>query len=217
MPSAPISDPIPTPVTPRYLRRVDASTYLRERWGLSYAKDAARQVRIDRRRPEFLHDNGRTPLYPESELDESARSRLSPLKASTSDSGTVLEPGGNAMRASSGGDPAHPTTTAQPHSIATAGNELGSRPRPLPPAAVRSATYPSAFRPEIARAFVANCVAARIADLSAPPANRATRVGCGRPTSWLGGRGVNRGDRLWPIPRKGWVIWQTGRSCDVVI
>src|SRR3954451_15563879 len=55
--------------------------------GLSYAPATLAKYASIGGGPRFLHDNGRIPLYPETALDEWARSRLSPLKSSTSDPG----------------------------------------------------------------------------------------------------------------------------------
>ena len=72
--------------TPNYRRRVDASKYLKEKWGLRYAPPTLAKLASIGGGPSFVHA-GRFPLYPESELDEWARSRISPLKRSTSDTG----------------------------------------------------------------------------------------------------------------------------------
>jgi hypothetical protein len=82
-----LGNQIAEPPTPRYRRRRDASAYLRERWGLSYAPAKLAKYASIGGGPRFVHDNGRIPLYPRSALDEWARSRLSVLKSSTSDPG----------------------------------------------------------------------------------------------------------------------------------
>ena len=71
---------------PRYRRRADASKYLADRWGLRYAPPTLAKLASVGGGPAFVHA-GRFPLYPETELDDWARHRISPLKRSTSDVG----------------------------------------------------------------------------------------------------------------------------------
>ena len=71
---------------PRYRRRADASKYLHDKWGLRCAPPTLAKLASIGGGPPFVHA-GRFPLYPELQLDEWARSRISPLKLSTSDNG----------------------------------------------------------------------------------------------------------------------------------
>lgn len=68
------------------LRRTEASTYLKQRWGISRTPGTLAKLATLGGGPRFQLD-GRIPLYPETELDTWADSILSPLKSSTSDSG----------------------------------------------------------------------------------------------------------------------------------
>jgi hypothetical protein len=82
---------------PIYHRRRSASEYLRERFSLNYAVGTLAKLATVGGGPRFVHA-GRYPLYPEDELDAWALSRLSLLKASTSDAGgeTTTVPEGGA-------------------------------------------------------------------------------------------------------------------------
>jgi hypothetical protein len=71
---------------PRRYRRADASTYLREVWCIDRKPSTLAKLACLGGGPRFEHA-GRTPLYPEPELDAFAQSILSGLKSSTSDSG----------------------------------------------------------------------------------------------------------------------------------
>jgi hypothetical protein len=75
-----------SPQTYRRLRRTEASTYLKENWGLDYKASTLAKLATLGGGPRFEHA-GRFPLYREEELDAWAADRLSPLKASTSDRG----------------------------------------------------------------------------------------------------------------------------------
>jgi hypothetical protein len=71
-------------MTTRRLRRVAASAYLLEKWGISRAPGTLAKLAVSGAGPRFQHD-GRIPLYPEEELDIWASAILSPLRRSTSD------------------------------------------------------------------------------------------------------------------------------------
>ena len=64
-------------------RRAEASSYLKQNWGISRAPSTLAKLACLGGGPRF-QSAGRIPLYPETELDEWARSILSPLKSSTS-------------------------------------------------------------------------------------------------------------------------------------
>jgi hypothetical protein len=68
----------------RRLRRVEASAYLNEKWGIARAPSTLAKLACIGGGPRFESAN-RTPLYREDELDTWAQSILSPLKHSTSD------------------------------------------------------------------------------------------------------------------------------------
>jgi len=68
----------------RRLRRSAASVYLLNHWGIARAPSTLAKLAVVGGGPRFESAN-RIPLYPEPELDEWARSILSPLKSSTSD------------------------------------------------------------------------------------------------------------------------------------
>jgi hypothetical protein len=72
------------PAQYRRYRRAEASEYLKSRWGIDRRPSTLAKLACIGGGPKFEHA-GRTPLYPEPELDAWARSLLSPLKASTSD------------------------------------------------------------------------------------------------------------------------------------
>lgn len=67
-------------------RRIEASRYLKEKWGIDRAPSTLAKYACVGGGPKFQHA-GRSPLYLEEELDAYARSILSPLKSSTSDPG----------------------------------------------------------------------------------------------------------------------------------
>ena len=69
------------------LRRAEASVYLKEKWGLDYKANTLAKLATLGGGPRFEHA-GRFPLYREDELDIWAAARFSPLKSSTSDTGT---------------------------------------------------------------------------------------------------------------------------------
>jgi len=71
---------------PQYRRRIEASEYLKDKWGLRYAPATLAKLASVGGGPAFVHA-GRFPLYPQTALDAWARSRISPLKRLTSDSG----------------------------------------------------------------------------------------------------------------------------------
>ena len=75
---------------PIYRCRREASEYLRNRFGISCAPSTLAKFATLGGGPKFVHA-GRYPLYPETELDAWALSRISPLKASTSDA-AFIEP-----------------------------------------------------------------------------------------------------------------------------
>jgi hypothetical protein len=68
------------------LRRAEASHYLKNTWGISRTVGTLAKLAVVGGGPKFQYA-GRTPLYPEAELDAWAVSILSPLKNSTSDIG----------------------------------------------------------------------------------------------------------------------------------
>ena len=68
----------------RRLRRVEASTYLKLKWGISRTPGTLAKLACQGGGPRFELAN-RTPLYPEPELDDWAESLLTPLRSSTSD------------------------------------------------------------------------------------------------------------------------------------
>ena len=68
------------------LRRKQASEYLREQWGIERTPGTLAKLAVIGGGPRFQHA-GRIPLYPIVELNDWARSTLSPLKSSTSDIG----------------------------------------------------------------------------------------------------------------------------------
>ena len=71
---------------PRRHRRAEASDYLKETWGIERKPATLAKLACLGGGPHF-QIAGRVPLYPEPELDAWARSILSPLKTSTSDTG----------------------------------------------------------------------------------------------------------------------------------
>ncbi|MBF0563084.1 MAG: hypothetical protein HQL37_13955 [Alphaproteobacteria bacterium] len=68
------------------LRRSEASIYLKTHWGIERAPGTLAKLACLGGGPRFEHA-GRVPLYREDELDHWAKSILSPLKGSTSDTG----------------------------------------------------------------------------------------------------------------------------------
>ena len=87
----------------RLYRRVEASFYLKQTWGIARAPATLAKLACLGGGPRF-QSAGRTPLYPETELDDWARSILSPLKSSTSEVASGLD--------SSEADSRDPTTSA---------------------------------------------------------------------------------------------------------
>lgn len=71
-------------------RRSEASAYLKSKWGLDYKATTLAKLACLGGGPRFEHA-GRFPLYREAELDDWAKNKLSPLKASTSDIGQPFE------------------------------------------------------------------------------------------------------------------------------
>lgn len=74
----------------RRYRRVDASIYLKEKWGIDRKSTTLAKLASIGGGPRFEHA-GRVPLYPEPELDLWAQSIISPLRRSTSDLGEGTE------------------------------------------------------------------------------------------------------------------------------
>ena len=74
---------------PRRFRRVEASTYLKDNWGIDFKPSTLAKVASIGGGPRFEHA-GRFPLYREDELDIWASARISPLKSSTSDTGKAI-------------------------------------------------------------------------------------------------------------------------------
>ena len=68
---------------PRY-RRAQASSYLRDKYGICLSQATLARMAVTGGGPRFRKD-GRFPLYDEPELDRFAEARLGPLRASTSD------------------------------------------------------------------------------------------------------------------------------------
>lgn len=69
---------------PRPLRRHEASTYLKQRWGIDRAPSTLAKLATLGGGPSFVRAN-RVPLYPTELLDSWAQSILSPPLRSTSD------------------------------------------------------------------------------------------------------------------------------------
>lgn len=69
------------------LRRVEASKYLKEKWGIDRKPSTMAKLAVVGGGPRFEYAN-RIPLYPVPELDLWALSILSPLRRSTSDTGS---------------------------------------------------------------------------------------------------------------------------------
>ena len=67
-------------------RRAEASSYLKEKWGIDRKPSTLAKLACLGGGPRF-EIAGRFPLYTDLELDAWARSILSPLKSSTSDTG----------------------------------------------------------------------------------------------------------------------------------
>jgi hypothetical protein len=74
--------------TSRYLRRHEASGYLREQHGVIRAPATLAKLAVTGGGPKFRHV-GKIPIYPIEELDAYAAAITSPLRASTSDRGSV--------------------------------------------------------------------------------------------------------------------------------
>ena len=70
----------------RRFRRAEASTYLKERYGIDRKASTLAKLACLGGGPRFEHA-GRVPLYSPAELDAWALSIMSPLKSSTSDMG----------------------------------------------------------------------------------------------------------------------------------
>jgi hypothetical protein len=70
----------------RRLRRVEASAYLKEKWGIERKASTLAKLAVIGGGPRFESAN-RVPLYPEPELDRWATSIISPVKRSTADTG----------------------------------------------------------------------------------------------------------------------------------
>jgi hypothetical protein len=66
------------------LRRVDASKYLKDAWGLDYAVKTLAKLACIGGGPAMEYA-GRIPLYTESALDNFAQSKISPPVKSTSE------------------------------------------------------------------------------------------------------------------------------------
>jgi hypothetical protein len=73
----------------RYLRRREASAYLRERHGINRAPATLAKLAVTGGGPKFRHV-GRIPIYPVEELDAYAAAITSPLRTSTSDRGSEI-------------------------------------------------------------------------------------------------------------------------------
>lgn len=70
---------------PPNLRRAEASTYLRQRYGIILATSTLAKIFSTRSDGPPAFKAGRTPLYPRDGLDSWAASRLGELRRSTSD------------------------------------------------------------------------------------------------------------------------------------
>ena len=68
----------------RFLRREDASHYLKDRWGISIATQTLARMAVDGSGPMF-QKNGRAVLYTEAGCDEWAEGRLTKPVRSTSE------------------------------------------------------------------------------------------------------------------------------------
>lgn len=75
---------------PRRHRRTPACVYLKEKWGIERQPATLAKLACVGGGPRF-ELAGRFPLYPEPELDAWARSLLSPLKASTSETDSATQ------------------------------------------------------------------------------------------------------------------------------
>lgn len=64
---------------PQYLRRKQASEYLKEVWGLSYAESTLARLCSQGVGPE-THLDGRTALHTPAALDAFAKSRIKPAR-----------------------------------------------------------------------------------------------------------------------------------------
>jgi hypothetical protein len=71
----------------QYLRRREASDYLREQHGICRAPATLAKLAVTGGGPRFRHV-GRVPIYPVAELDAYAAAITSALKCSTSDAGS---------------------------------------------------------------------------------------------------------------------------------
>lgn len=76
--------------SPPYRRRSEASTYLRDKYGLRYAPTTLAKLASIGGGPSFIY-SGFFPIYPEASLDQWALARISPLRRSTSDHGSAAD------------------------------------------------------------------------------------------------------------------------------
>jgi hypothetical protein len=105
---------------PIYRRRSAASEYLHRKFGFNCGVSTLAKLACDGGGPKFVHV-GRFPLYPEDELNAWAVSRISPLKASTSDTGSV-DPGASPEKTlAADGESAAASAPAGPPSAVAAG------------------------------------------------------------------------------------------------
>ena len=94
-----------TPKT-RRLRRVEASRYLLENWGIRRTPKTLAKLAVTGGGPVFEKD-GRFPLYTEPRLDDWARAQLSPPVSSTAELAAIRAGDGHAeprCRHGGGGD-----------------------------------------------------------------------------------------------------------------
>lgn len=68
----------------KYLRRREASEYLKENWGVSLGPNTLAKLAVQGGGPPFQKD-GPFPIYTTSNLDAFAEARLSPVVTSTSE------------------------------------------------------------------------------------------------------------------------------------
>ena len=68
------------------LRRVDVTTYLKEKWGITRAVTTLAKLASTGGGPKYQLF-GRTPLYKSEDIDTWVASLMSPIKKSTSDCG----------------------------------------------------------------------------------------------------------------------------------
>jgi hypothetical protein len=72
----------------RYLRRVDAAAYVRDRYGFPRSRQWLAKLAVVGGGPTY-RKSGRTPLYAPQDLDTWALSRIGEPRRSTSDHGDV--------------------------------------------------------------------------------------------------------------------------------